>query len=109
MLRRITTKAEIIALARELQMRSDWHEPDEVGVSAETRGTSFDNAGFWPEYGNMSIVEQHVILKKDGEPVAAVNLATLFSWASQPPVAVTSVTEESVVVQGVRYYRRKNG
>jgi hypothetical protein len=82
-MQRITTKAQLVALANTLGVRPDWHEPDEQEVTALTHGTSFDNAGFWPADATRSVtVEQHVILKKDGEPVAAVNLATLFAWAT---------------------------
>jgi hypothetical protein len=83
---RITSQARFIALSGELGVRSDWHEPDEQGVTAEVRGVSFDNAGTWPhdvESGlSRHMVEMHVVLQKDGEDVAAVNLATLCSWAS---------------------------
>jgi hypothetical protein len=81
---RITEKSELLALANELGMRPDWHEPDEQDVTVEVHGVSFDNAGFWPDRDGLepSILEHHVILKKDGETVAAVNLATLFAWAT---------------------------
>lgn len=81
-MRRIRTQAELIDLARELGVRPDWHEPDEQGLTACTAGTSFDNAGFWPTSEADYTVEQHVILYKNGEAVAAVNLATLFAWAT---------------------------
>lgn len=83
-MRIITTRSEFKALATELGVRPDWHEPDEQGVTAQVRGRSFDNAGFWPVRDGYlaSIVEKHVIISKDGEAVAAVNLATLCAWAS---------------------------
>lgn len=67
---------------------SDWHEPDEQDISARVEGVSFDNAGFWPANElsrpiNPDIVELHVIITHLGVDVAAVNLATLFSWAAQ--------------------------
>lgn len=88
MIRRITTRAGLVALAKELRVRPDWHEPDEREVTAEVHGENFDNAGFWGEaiegatgYAPAS-VELYVTLHKDGEPVADVNLATLFAWAT---------------------------
>ncbi len=54
--RRISTPAQLRDLAAELGVRPDWHEP-----------------GF----------EMWVRLYKDGQPVADVNLATLFAWAAR--------------------------
>lgn len=79
-MRRITTRADLIELADELGVRPDWHEPDERDVTAIVKGATFDNAGFWPEPGPYT--EMHVIIRKNGKPVAAVNLATLFAWAT---------------------------
>lgn len=81
-MKRITERGELQALARELGVRPDWHEPDEQDVDATVRGISFDNAGFWPEPSKI-FEEMHVILWKGNEPVAAVNLATLCAWASE--------------------------
>lgn len=83
-MKRINTRADLVRLAEELELGADWREPDESGVTAKVHGVSFDNAGFWPadELRGKAPLEQHVILKKDGEPVAAVNLATLFAWAT---------------------------
>jgi hypothetical protein len=85
MLEIITTRAQLIELAQRLGVRHDWHEPDEQGLTAKVEGRSFDNAGFWPRelsaHMPASSIEKHVILSKDGQPVAAVNLATLFAWA----------------------------
>jgi hypothetical protein len=87
-MRRINTRADLIDLARELGVRSDWHEPDEQDLTATTHGVSFDNAGFWgrpyisSDDDKHEYTEQYVVLHKDGEPVAAVNLATLFAWAT---------------------------
>jgi hypothetical protein len=83
-MQRITTRDQLINLANELGVRPDWHEPDEQDVTIETHGVAFDNAGFWPEdpdrpYG--TILEHYALILKDGKPVAAVNLATLFAWA----------------------------
>ena len=106
-MKRINTRAELIELARELGVRNDWHEPDEQEITATTHGVHFDNAGFWPtEEVRIGEPEQYVILYKEGDAVAAVNLATLFSWAATPPKTVTTVTEETVLEQGVRYVRK---
>lgn len=86
-LMRITKKSQLEGLALMLGMRADWHEPDEQDVTVEVKGSSFDNAGFWPEDEaadfSPSTLEYHVIIKHDDTPVATVNLATLFSWAAK--------------------------
>lgn len=93
-------RVQLVALAAELGVRPDWHEPDEQGVTARVEGTplNFDNAmgpGSW--YGSWRPGEQeraelHVILSRRivegskatrGEDIATVNLATLFAWASE--------------------------
>ncbi len=82
---RITSRARFIALAGELGVRMDWHEPDEQGVTAHVWGTSFDNCGTWPhdEIGfDPAAVEMYVMIYQNDKPVAAVNLATLCAWAS---------------------------
>lgn len=95
-MRKITTRAELVKLARELGVRPDWHEPDEQDLHATVVGKSFDNADFWgldprdPKSGGPE-VELHVILWhgelvdglwKKHQIVATVNLATLFAWAT---------------------------
>ena len=91
----IDNKSELQALAKQLGVRPDWHEPDEQGVDVVMKGTKFDNAGFWGETGIASRqelidqgyapsqLEKWVVIKKHGKPVAEVNLATLFSLACQ--------------------------
>ena len=80
-MKRITTKAELVALAYELGVRADWHEPDEQEISAIVRGVNFDNAGFWPS-PNRAYEEMYVTIYKDCIGVAEVNLAALFAWAT---------------------------
>jgi hypothetical protein len=103
----IQTRQQLVELAKTLGVRADWHEPDEQGITADVEGGTFDNAGFWPTatvmgwvtasavtrsvLRTMRGVEQHVVLYKrvgpdddafaESEPVAVVNLATLFAWA----------------------------
>lgn len=80
---RIVNKADLVKLAEKLGVRPDWHEPDEQGVTATTHGVTFDNAGFWGGgLRGLSRMERYVVIRKDGKPVAAVNLATLFAWAT---------------------------
>lgn len=98
--RPIRTRDELVALAAELGVRPDWHEPDEQEVTARVEGTEldFDNAmgpGDW--YGQFWTNEEpraelHVILcrkeiehgiARRGPDIATVNLATLFAWATQ--------------------------
>lgn len=106
-LRCLTERHELVELARELQVRPDWHEPDERDLTAGVFGLNFDNAGFWPtrEEAGERIVELHVILYRttkygpsgepaEREPVAAVNLATLLAWASEPPSITTMPVPE---------------
>jgi len=100
---RIIEKEQFEALALELGMRDDWHEPDEQEITVEVRGNNFDNAGFWPEThaaGQTKIaktftaggqeeifpqvIEMFVVIKQDKQPVAIVNLASLCAWASTP-------------------------
>lgn len=87
-LRQIHTRDEFVELSKELGVRADWHEPDEQEVDVRLYGRSFDNAGFWPNEPQRSypleMVERYVVFRKEGKPVAAVNLATLCAWASDP-------------------------
>lgn len=90
----ISTRAELVALARELGVRADWHEPDEQELTAVPAGDplNFDNAmpaGHY--YGSDNRSELHVVLHKMvweddewrlGKPIAVVNLAMLFAWAT---------------------------
>ncbi len=86
MIDKIKCRAQLVELARELGVRPDWHEPDEQQLTATAHGVTFDNAGYWGAeymgYGGYDYTEQYVVLHKDGKPVAAVNLATLFAWAT---------------------------
>ena len=85
---KIISRDELVALARRLGVRADWHKPDDRGVAAQVEGDCFDDTGFWPtedwSYSTPESVEMHVIISKNGEDVAAVNLATLLAWASWP-------------------------
>lgn len=66
-----------------VRLRSDWHEPDVQDVEAYVFGHLFDNAGFWSLDDVYEISgEKHVVLYVERYPVLAVNLATLFSWAT---------------------------
>ncbi len=94
-LKTITSEKALKALAEELGVRPDWHEPDEQGVTVEIRGVNFDNAGFWGAreeaallsavgkgaFAQLNSIEMYAIIYKDEKPVAEVNLAELFSWA----------------------------
>ena len=93
MMRTINTRAELVALAKELGVRQDWHEPDEQLITAELRGTAydFDNAmGVAENYSNSDTprMELHVVLRRlndkflPEQEIAAINLATLFAWAT---------------------------
>jgi len=81
---RINTRGELLKLKEELGVRADWHEPDEQEVAAKVFGHGFDNAGFWGPGVDpyLPYAEQHVVIYHSGVAVAAVNLATLFAWAT---------------------------
>lgn len=82
---RIIERDRLAKVADELGVRLNWHEPDEQLVTAEVRGKSFDNAGFWGQEGpaGEDYEELHVVVSKDGQPRFTVNLATLFAWATE--------------------------
>jgi hypothetical protein len=97
-IKQIRTQDDLVALSNELRMRRDWHEPDERGVSARVTGSEFDNAGTWGAAeiearrqrraagtGGFGVLELFVTLYHEGEPVAEVNLATLFAFATGWP------------------------
>lgn len=92
---RINARAALIEFAKQHSLRADWHEPDEQSITATIDGESFDNAGFWPLASEPNLdrraVEMHVTLRRSsiedgqeikGAPLAYVNLATLFAWAT---------------------------
>jgi hypothetical protein len=92
-IKRIQTREELIALKKELGVRPDWHEPDEREVSAQVSGQIFDNAGFWGtaeikqrradgDPDDRYALEKWVTIYQGGKPVADVNLATLFAFAT---------------------------
>jgi hypothetical protein len=109
MIKRIRRKAELKALAKDLEVRKDWHEPDEQSLTTATFGKSFDNCGHWGleflskrefeartrlyDSGHTNTVEDYqiedaerfvetfVVLYKGGHAVAEINLATLFAFA----------------------------
>lgn len=88
-MKRIMNRRDLVQLADELGVRPDWHEPDEQGVDVRIEGEEFDNAGPWPEESISNYTpgwkgEFCVVLRKDGQDVAAVNLASLFSMAADP-------------------------
>jgi hypothetical protein len=93
---RLDSAQELAALAGNLGLRPDWHEPGEQGVTAAVHGTpgDLDNAGFWGTRQDSGMLRELVTygegrqelwveLSQHGETVAEVNLATLFAWAVQ--------------------------
>jgi hypothetical protein len=86
---RVSTRAQLQGVADALGVRADWHEPDEQEVTAVVHGDNFDNAGFWGHDSRGTPVtfgegqqEMWIELRRDGHPVAEVNLATLLAWAT---------------------------
>lgn len=78
---KINSRAQMASLAQDLGVRVDWHEPDEQGVSARVVGNHLDNA-MGSEAGHLNCGEYNVVISKDGQDVAVVNLATLLALAS---------------------------
>lgn len=81
--RLIITPSDLLALAKELGVRRDWHEPDEQDVTAAVDGKVFDNAGFWGDGHGGVDEELHVNIYQGRHVVAQVNLATLCAWATE--------------------------
>jgi hypothetical protein len=79
----ITSKKQLLDLAKELGVRDDWHEPDEQEVTAKVFGKSFNNAGFYGIECHISTEQKelYVVLYKDEKPVGEIALATLFAFA----------------------------
>lgn len=108
-MRQIRTRAELLALKEELGVRDDWHEPDEQDVTADVAGVSFDNAGLWPAesrpFAAPEVIEQHIVLRHNGETVAAVNLATLFAWATGYESDAVSFADLALILNaaGIEY------
>jgi hypothetical protein len=73
----INTRAELSALRDELRLREDWHEPDERDVTVSVELGVFDNAMCQPDGGEIAIQ-----IRQDDVPIAWVNLALLFAFAT---------------------------
>jgi hypothetical protein len=69
------SRAEFAEIAKTIGVGFDWHEPDEAEVDAIVTEGGLDNAGH-------ELLEKQVIIRKEGEPVAQVPLATVLAWAS---------------------------
>ena len=83
---RVLTQDQLRAVARQLGVRPDWHEPEEQQVTARVLGSDLDNAGFWgSEFALRQPCRRElwVQLSQGGKPVAEVNLATLLAWATE--------------------------
>lgn len=86
-MQRIGNARELRKLADKLGVRKDWHEPGEQELTARIEGESFDNTGIWPPSEVRTpgwSGELCVILSRDGEDIAVVNLADLLAMASYP-------------------------
>lgn len=92
----IESPADLHRFHVEHRLRTDWHEPDEQGISATVVGSRLDNAfgadGMRPAHPDPEVTastELRVVISLDaagdgdGRPVAVINLATLLGWASQ--------------------------
>lgn len=83
---KIMDRQQLVDLAKAFGVSEEWHATSSQGLSCKVFGESFDNAGFWGRDINQppEFVELYATLYKDKIPVAEVNLATLFGWASIP-------------------------
>ncbi len=72
----IFEREDFVKLARKLDVRVDWHEPDEQDVKATLVNGRFDNAG--------NDDEAHVIISQ-GNRWYKINLADLCAFASASP------------------------
>jgi hypothetical protein len=90
MLDRINDPAELEAFRTAYGLRTDWHEPDNNGITAYVIGDHLDNAmGPTVErgFGELNVVLVHEQTYNDVQgsvflPIAVVNLATLLGWAT---------------------------
>ena len=108
-IKRIRTRQDLVNLAKQLGVRTDWHEPDEQGLDAVAFGGNFDNAGHWglehlsrrelelrsrlsdesDHIGSAVIdideahlfTEMFIVLYRENRAIAEINLATLFAFA----------------------------
>lgn len=71
----VVSAGQLRDLAEFLKVRHDWHEPDEQEVTVKVQGSKFDNAGVEGE--------REVIIYQAKYPIAKINLATLFAFATR--------------------------
>ena len=71
----LNCKPEWRRLVELVAMKRDFHEPDEIGLTATVKGRTFDNA-------MMDESEKHVELWQDGKLVGKYNLACLLALAA---------------------------
>jgi len=84
----VVDKSDLTDLANKLNLRDDWHEPSERGVTAEIMGSVFNNAGFWGHKVAITPdnLEMYVRILHKGKSVAEVNLTDLMGWAAAKPL-----------------------
>jgi hypothetical protein len=91
----IDNRQELRDFAGTYGLRSDWHEPDEQGISATVHGSSFDNAmragdGLTYLIDSAREAEMNVVLHHEGQPIAVINLATLLAFACEEDAVATA-------------------
>lgn len=102
------TVARLLAFVDAVHPRSDWHEPDEQGITAEVVGRTLDNAfGDWPQYGyiyprdSKSCVPMEKIVVLQGNDgnlrtvEVSLNLASLLALAT---VGARTLTDSAAKV-----------
>lgn len=98
---RINDPSDLEAFRVAYGLRTDWHEPDNSGVTAYVIGDHLDNAmgsGVDHTFGELNVVLTHTQAYDDKLgaihlPIAVVNLATLLSWATDGHRSAKALTE----------------
>jgi hypothetical protein len=82
---RVRSFADLLAISRAGGVPIGAHDADDDGVEFVFVDGRAGAHGFWPEHATGtpygSILESHIIIRKDGEDIAAVNTAWLFHIA----------------------------
>jgi len=85
---RVQTAATLVEVYKSLGVDVTWHEPDNSGVDAYVIGAHLDNAmgsridPIPSDDPTNPSGEFNVVITKDGEPFAVVNLAMLLAWGT---------------------------
>jgi len=99
----------LLHLVKTRRVRTDWHEPDEQGLTAMVGGKGFDNAlepnPNRPAEDNLSIYIKDL---DTGQTLCAMSLATLCAWATVG-IKAAAVTLPEYQQMGLASYTNKAG